>query len=51
MYKCSIGNTADTGAAHAWDEGWAFYAGSLQSYGATNGCARRARRSPFDAPF
>merc|ERR1719271_677721 len=29
--KCKDGNVdADGGAPHAWDEGWAFYAGSLQ---------------------
>jgi hypothetical protein len=27
--KANDGSTADTGAAHAWDEGWAFYYGSV----------------------
>ena len=36
--KCESGNIADeTGAPHAWDEGWAFYAGSLQTPAGSSG--------------
>jgi len=35
--KCEVGNTGEDGAPHAWDEGWAFYAGSLAGEDGTDG--------------
>ena len=35
--KCEVGNTGEDGAPHAWDEGWAFYAGSLAGPDGTDG--------------
>jgi hypothetical protein len=35
--KAVAGETADTQAAHAWDEGWAFYYGALLEDGAYKG--------------
>ena len=38
IVKCEAGSLDDdSGAPHAWDEGWAFYAGSEQSQGESDG--------------
>jgi hypothetical protein len=38
IVKCEANSLDDeTGAPHAWDEGWAFYAGSMQTAGESDG--------------
>ena len=38
IVKCEAGSLDDdSGAPHAWDEGWAYYAGSLQTEGESDG--------------